>query len=360
MPFFDRFLSAELYGFELHSIAYGLIATVGSYLLMRLVLGFVVRRLGAIARHSVNQVDDVVVEVLEGTSRWLLLLAAVLIGLGFLDLSARWHDRVSQLWFVALALQIGLWFTRAAAIGQRLYEEKHGTAGAARTTASATLVSWAVRTIVWATVLLAMLSNMGVNITAFVTSLGVGGIAIALAVQNVLGDIFASFAIAVDKPFEVGDGIGFGDTSGSVEFIGLKTTRLRAPSGEQIVVGNTDLLKQVVRNYKRMTERRIPFNFGLAYDATPDQLEKVPGIVKAAIEAHEELRFDRAHFKGFGESTLDFEVVYFVRTPDYLLFMDLQQTLNLRLMRDFAELGVEFAFPTRTVVLTRAQKPAAA
>src|SRR5687767_11472009 len=157
--------------------------------------------------------------------------------------------------------------------------------------ASAVLLSWSLRTVLWAVVLLAMLSNMGVNITAFVASLGVGGIAVALAVQNILGDLFASLSIAVDKPFEVGDFIVVGGVSGTVEHVGVKSTRIRALSGEQVVISNTDLLKQTVSNYKRLTQRRIVFKFGVTYDTTPEQAEAIPGLVKRIIEAQSKVRF---------------------------------------------------------------------
>jgi small-conductance mechanosensitive channel len=248
-------------------------------------------------------------------------------------------------------------------IGLRRHALRHaGTAGGP-VSAAATLVSWGLRTLLWSVIVLAMLSNIGINITAFIASLGVGGIAIALAAQSVLGDLFASVAIAVDKPFEVGDFIVFGSVAGSVETVGIKTTRIRSIGGEQIVMSNTELLKQTVSNYKRLKERRIVFGFGVTYAATADQAAAIPALVKRVIEGSDRLRFDRAHFKGFGESSLDYEVVYIVLAPDYALYMDQQQRINLELMREFAAIGIEFAFPTRTVYVSRtpaAVEPSAA
>ncbi len=340
---------ATLLGLPVLDLAFALAAALSTYVAMRLVLRYAVGRMRRIAGHTGNQVDDMVVDVLASTNRLFLLLAAVLVGVGMLDLSTRWNERVSHLWFIALALQLGLWFTKAVSLGLRRYEARHSAAGMTQVGASAVLLAWSLRTLLWAVVLLAVLSNLGVNITAFVASLGVGGIAIALAVQNILGDLFASLSIAVDKPFEVGDAIGVGDLSGTVQHIGLKTTRLRSLSGEQIVIGNTDLLKQVVKNYRRMGDRRIAFTFGLGYDSSPEQLEAVPGIVKRLISSRPSLKLDRVHFQGFGESALNFEVVYFVTSPDYALYMDEQQRLNLAMMREFAELGVHFAVPSRRV-----------
>lgn len=187
------------------------------------------------------------------------------------------------------------------------------------------------------------------NITAFVAILGVGVIAVALAVQGILSDIFASLAIGLDKPFVIGDFIVFGDVAGSVEYIGLKTTRIRSISGQEIVCSNTELLKNAIHNYRRMSERRIVFAFGLTYDATPEQLRQVPDRVRQVVEAAGNTRFDRAHFKGFGESDLTFEVVYYVTDPGYNPYMNIQQKINLGLMEFIHEPGLDVAFPTRTM-----------
>jgi small-conductance mechanosensitive channel len=331
--------------------AFALTATLASYLAMSVALRFATARAATFAERSSNRVDNVVVEVLSATNRMLIALAAVLLGIGLLELPVRWTGRIEHLWFVAIALQFALWLNRAVTIALRNYVARHSSGGMTQVGASATLLSWGLRTTLWAIVLLAMLSNLGVNITAFVASLGVGGVAVALAVQSILGDLFASLSIAVDKPFEVGDFVVFGAVSGSVEHVGLKTTRIRSLSGEQIVVSNTELLKQTISNYKRMSERRVVFGFGLTYATTARQAEEIPRIVRSVIESGEQLRFDRAHFKGFGESSLDYEVVYFVLSPDYNLYMDRQQTINVRLLQEFEKLGVGFAFPTRTVQL---------
>ena len=324
---------------------------VVAYFAMLITLRVLTGRAKVWVARSEGSGAQALIDVLEGTSRFLLLMVAVLLGAGMLDLPGRWENRLSQLWFVAVALQLGLWGMRAIAAGVRRYVARHSSSGMTQVSASATLMSWSLRTLLWSVVVLAILSNVGVNITAFIASLGVGGIAVALAVQNILGDLFASLSIAVDKPFEVGDFIGIDSFVGTVQFIGLKTTRIRSLNGEQIIISNTDLLKQMVKNYKRMQERRIVFKFGVTYNTSPEQAEAIPQIVKRLVESNDTLRFDRAHFQGFGNSSLDYEVVYIVKKPDYNVYMDAQQTLNLQLMRELATLGVDFAFPTRTVYL---------
>lgn len=341
----------QLAGISLFKIGLAVLVAVGTYAAMLLGLRLATGRLRRVASRTTTQMDDVVVHALEATNQWLLLVAAILIGISVAELGPRWSARIGQLWFIAVALQLGLWITGAIKVGVRNYELRHHGGASQQLSASGTLLTWFLRTVLWAVILLAVLSNVGVNITAFIASLGVGGIAVALAVQNILGDLFASLSIVVDKPFEVGDVIGTNAGTGTVEYVGLKTTRIRALSGEQIVVSNADLLKQPLKNFRRMHERRIVFNFGLSYATTPEQAEAIPGIVRAQVEQEPALRFDRAHFQKFGESSLDYEVVYVVREPDYNLYMDAQQRINLGLMREFAARGVEFAFPTRTVVL---------
>ena len=356
---FDWFSGATVAGISVASIAIGAGAALLAYLVMSLALRIALGRLTRIAERTSNRADDVLVDVLAGTSRWLLAIIALLIGIGMLDLPDRWSTRVSQLWFVALSLQVALWANRTVTIGLRRHTQRHAAASSEVVSAAATLVSWGLRTLLWAIVLLAMLSNLGVNITAFIASLGVGGIAVALAAQNILGDLFASIAIAVDKPFEVGDFIVLGSVAGTVEMVGVKTTRIRSLGGEQIVMSNTELLKQTVSNYKRLLERRIVFGFGVTYDTTPEQAEEIPRLVQRIVQSSDRLRFDRAHFKGFGDSSLDYEVVYIVLDPGYGVYMDEQQRINIELMRELGERGIGFAFPTRTLHVVSAPAIAA-
>ena len=201
--------------------------------------------------------------------------------------------------------------------------------------------------------LLLILSNLGFDITTLIASLGIGGVAIALAVQSILSDLFNSLSIYVDKPFTVGDFIIVGDHMGTVQKIGLKTTRIQALQGEEIVISNSELTSSRVRNFKQMQKRRIVFAFGVTYDTSTEKVKKIPEMVKNAIDPLEKAEYDRAHFKNFGDSSLDFEVVYYVLTGDYTEYMDIQQSINLRIMEEFEKEGIEMAFPTRTVHLVK-------
>jgi len=211
---------------------------------------------------------------------------------------------------------------------------------------------------IWAFGILYFLDNLGHNVTALIAGLGIGGIAIGLAAQAVLGDLFSYFAIFFDRPFQVGDFIIVGDFLGVVEYTGIKTTRVRSLGGEQIIFSNTDLTNSRVRNYKRMAERRVVFRFGVVYQTSAEHLKRLPALVKDIIEAIPGTRFDRAHFFSFGDFSLVFEVVYYVLGADYNLYMNIQQTINLRIKEICEEQGIEFAYPTQTLFLKTEGKEA--
>lgn len=210
-----------------------------------------------------------------------------------------------------------------------------------------------VRMVLWSIGFLLILSNAGVDITSLVAGLGIGGLAISLALQNILSDLFASFSIAVDKPFEIGDFVVVGEHKGNVKHIGLKTTRITALEGEEIVISNAELTSARVQNYKKMEKRRIIFTFGCTYDADPAKLEQIAKDVGAIIEDHEYAELDRIHFNAFGDSDLQFEAVYYMTTSDYLIYMDTQQDINVRILQYYKENGLEMAYPTQTLYVKK-------
>jgi small-conductance mechanosensitive channel len=208
--------------------------------------------------------------------------------------------------------------------------------------------------IIWSVGFVFLLDNLGFEISAVIAGLGIGGIAIALAAQTILGDLFSYFIIFFDRPFEIGDFIILeGQFLGTIEYIGLKTTRIRSLSGEQIVISNTDLTNSRIRNYKRMERRRVVFKLGLIYQTTYKQLAGIPQIVKTIIESQENTTFDRGHFQGYGDFSLDFEFVYYVLSSDYSVYMNIQQAVNLKIYEEFEKQGIEFAYPTQTLFLNQ-------
>jgi len=323
------------------------VAVLCALALLRYVVSRVV---GALAKRTTTELDDHLAQVIASTRLWLLFPVAFLAGASALELPAKLEHVINLVVVVALVLQVVLWINGFIAfwLGRQV-EKRRGVDGEGIT--ALTLLGFAARVVVWALMLLLILDQLGFDITALVAGLGIGGVAIALAVQNILGDLFASLSIVLDKPFVVGDAIAVDDLSGTVEYIGLKTTRIRSLGGEMIIFANNELLKSRIRNFKRMSERRLVFSIQVTYDTPLEKLESIPGILRAAVERRKQTRFDRAHFKEFADSALTFEAVYYVLTPDYNLYMDTQQAINLEIYRRFGEEHIEFAYPTRTVFL---------
>jgi len=209
------------------------------------------------------------------------------------------------------------------------------------------------RFIVWGIGLIFLMSNLGFDISAVIAGLGIGGIAVALAAQAILGDLFSYFTIFFDRPFELGDYIVVGDKNGTVEHIGIKTTRVRALSGEQLVFSNSDLTSSRLHNFKKLQRRRVTFQLGVIYQTPADKLKVIPEIVKQIIVDHSDAEFDRGHFKSFGDFSLNFEFAYFVLSSDYKVFMDIQQIINFKIYGKFEEEGIEFAYPTQTLFMSK-------
>jgi small-conductance mechanosensitive channel len=254
---------------------------------------------------------------------------------------------VDNIFTIALAVQGALWI-RELVLG--LVHRRAGNGGEDSDSLGSAVgvINVLVNVVVWLLAAILILDNLGVNVTALVAGLGVGGIAIGLAAQGIFSDLFAALAILFDRPFRVGDTISYGTSTGTVEHIGLKTTRIRSLSGEQLVMANTKLLEQQVANLRRIEERRVVLNFGIVYQTAPDVLEALPGHLRAIVDAQADCRFDRAAFTGFGPSSLDFELIFFVTVPDLEAMTAARQAVGFAIVRRFAELGVEFAYPTQT------------
>ena len=210
-----------------------------------------------------------------------------------------------------------------------------------------------IKGVLWAVAVIIILSNFGYNVSALAAGLGIGGLAIAFAMQNILSDVFASFSIYFDKPFRIGDFIIVGDDLGTVKHIGIKTTRIQTLQGQELIISNKELTETRVNNYKKMERRRISFTFGVEYGTKLKQLKKISSIVKEILDKIKIADLDRVHFKQFGDFSLNFEVVYYVNKPDYLTYMDTQQEINFALKERFEKEGIVFAFPTQTIYLNK-------
>jgi small-conductance mechanosensitive channel len=315
-------------------------------------------------RRRLNQLDgeaaqrpivDVLRHTLARTSNIAIFATSLLIGISVLDLPPPWDARVGHLWFVTLGVQLALWLHRAIGVTARRYFRIHGkNKENEQVTVAHTLMIWALQWSVWTVFLLAMLANLGINVTTFVASLGIGGVAVALAVQNILGDLFASLSIAIDKPFEVGDSVSVPEFSGTIEHVGLKTTRIRALSGEQIVIANAELLRKTVHNFKRMTTRRVQFNLRINPATPPDLAAQVPPQLSAIIEAHEKLKLDHVNLTALNQEYIEYDIVYNLMDADYGLFLKTQQQVLLETMALCGKLGISTAPRARQLVLSDA------
>jgi small-conductance mechanosensitive channel len=300
-----------------------------------------------------TEILEIPLQVLSRTTAAFFVVLAIYLGSQSLTMGPVTQRILQSAITIALFWQAGVWAVAAAAAWlERKRRRSLATDRAA--IGSLGIIGFIANVVIWALVLLLTLDNLGVDITALVAGLGIGGIAVALAVQNVLGDLFASLSITLDRPFVVGDFLAVGEFLGSVEYIGIKSTRLRSLSGEQIIMSNSDLLSSRVRNYGRMSERRVVFGTSITYETPLELIEQVPGLIRGIVEAQADTRFDRSHFAKHGAASLDFETVYFVLSADFNKYMDIQQAINMRLHREFAGLGIEFAYPTQRLLIEAA------
>jgi len=326
--------------------------TLGLTIVLRTMVSVVIGRLRQLAGRTATDVDDIAVEVLSRTKLLFLVFLGVWAGSRTLELGEGGDWAVRVFGILTVVVQAAAWGNVAiASLIRRQISRTIEADPATATTINA--LGYVLRAALWVVLLLAALANLGIEIGPLLAGLGVGGIAVALAVQNILGDLFASLSIVLDKPFVIGDFIVVGNMAGTVEHIGLKTTRVRSISGEQLIFANSDLLSSRIQNFRRMQERRILFRIGVTYQTSRDLLARIPDMIRASIESQPLARFDRAHFKEFGDSAFIYEVVFFVLSPEYLAWMEVQQAINLEIMRRFEEHGIAFAYPTRTVFLTR-------
>jgi small-conductance mechanosensitive channel len=308
-----------------------------------------VSRLGALAERTSNQIDDVFVAMIGETRTWVCLIIAILTGVNSLHLG-RAQTYVAPISKLVMLWQLAVWGAAAISFWMKHHLSRRTAESDRTSVAMISAMGVGAKVLLWILVVITALKSVfAIEITPLITGLGVSGIAVALAVQNILGDLLAALAIVFDKPFDVGDNIGVDQITGVVEHIGLKTTRLRSSTGEQIIIGNGDLLKSRLRNFRRMYQRRVLFNLDIPYDTPTEVLAKLPKIVEEIVTAQSPVKFDRSNIASFGESAIRLETVYFVLDPDYKKYMNVQEAINLEVLRRFAGESVKFAYPSRTV-----------
>ena len=351
MQFTDQFefLGYVYYGNSLGAWASAIILFVLAIFFLHVLKGFLVKRMSNKAGLPITMgAGDFAVTFLTSVKMFFLIIVSLYLSSLLLALPQKTEAVITTITVVALLIQLAIWGNCFITF---LIRRRTRLLSNQSVTSTVGAIGFVARVVLWSMVALLVLDNLGVDVTALVAGLGIGGIAVALALQNILGDLFASLSIVLDKPFEVGDFIIVGDKLGTVMYIGMKSTRVRSLSGEEIIFSNAELLKGQIRNYKKMIERRVVFKFGVIYQTSHEQLARIPRMVRNIIESQACTRFDRAHFNAFGDSSLDFEIVYYVLDADYNVYMDIQQAINLELFKRFEEEGIQFAYPTRTLYL---------
>jgi small-conductance mechanosensitive channel len=348
-------LSYDIPGYGLvdfTNVAGAALVFVGLTLFFWLLRLVILRHFKTLAVKTTARIDDVVVEAVDSIRSWVYILIALYAALQFFTLPELLDTIIAGFFYFAVVWQaitvVSCFVDYVTTNFLERDEDGDGQVDPNAATASH-MVTLMAQIILWALGAVFVLSNLGIEVTSLLAGLGIGGVAIAFALQGILSDLFASFSIYFDKPFRIGDFIIVGTDSGIVEKIGIKSTRLRTLQGEELVISNAELTTARVQNFKKMQERRIVMQFGITYETPQERVQEVPGIVTRIFEDLAGGRLDRVHFTSFGDSALLFEVVYYIESSDYVQYLDIQQKFNFDLMRRFAEVGIEFAYPTQTI-----------
>lgn len=326
---------------------------VVALIVLKIFREIILNRLKKVAQRTRTDLDDVLIEIVRGVKPPFYLLISIYIAIKTLVLPVLGVKILDGLFILAMVFQImralqtfiDYWVNK-------LTNHDYGE-GKPELKSSVNGIAIILKILLWIVAILLILSNWGFNVTSLVAGLGVGGIAIAFALQNILGDIFSSFSIYIDKPFQIGDFVTTGTDSGTVEKIGIKTTRIRTLQGEELVVSNRELTDARVHNYKKMEKRRIVFTLGVLYETPSEKLKMIPNMIETVIKSKELAEFDRAHFKTYGDSSLGYEIVYYINSPDYTQYMDIQQEINLEIKENFEKESIEFAYPTQTLFVKK-------
>lgn len=306
----------------------------------------ILKRLASLAKEAPTSLDDMILRALRKYLLPLLYIGALYLNTKWLTLSPGVAKAID---IVALALVMILGAAVVSAVFVYLFNKALEKRQKKPDKLAVRWIGAIIKAAIWVCALLLFFGNIGADITPLIAGLGIGGIAVAFAAQAILEDVFSFVTIFFDRPFEIDDFIIVDDLMGTVEHVGIKTTRLRSINGEQLIFSNKDLTNSRVRNYKRMENRRVVFTFGVTYSTPPDKMKDIPALIRSIIEGIENTKFDRAHFKEFGDSSLKFEAVYYVLSQDYNLYMDVQQSINFAIKEEFDRRGIEIAFPTQTL-----------
>ncbi len=352
--YIDLLKNYEYFGNTAYDYFWALIIFFVVLIVLKFIQLVVIVRLKKLAQKTVTEIDDTIIAIFSSVKPWLYFLVSLFVAIKYLSLPDLFVKIVYVLLVVAVVYEVVRAFEKI--LDYLLYRQiqKNENGNSEQSKSMMRILKLIAQAGLWIIALMMILSNLGVNITSLVASLGVGGIAVALALQNVLSDLFSSFSIFIDKPFEAGDYIQVGTDSGVVQRIGMKTTRIKTLQGEELVVSNKELTTARVQNFKRMEKRREAVTLGVTYETKKEKLEKIPVLVKKVVDSVELATFDRCHFSTYGDFSLNFDIVYYIDEPDYALYMDVKQNVNLEIFEVFEKEGIEFAYPTQLVYTKKA------
>ncbi|MGB0757041.1 MAG: mechanosensitive ion channel family protein [Patescibacteria group bacterium] len=337
-----------------YDYALAIVVFIGLLIALKFFEFIVIVRLRQLAKRTKTDFDDVLINIIHGVRPPLYLLLSLFVAIQFITLPDLGQQVVKIFFYIAVVYEVIQAIDKLLGYGLHVYMTRSaGSDDAKQAESMIRVLQIIAKVVLWVIGLLFILHNLGVNVTSLVASLGIGGLAVALALQSVLSDLISSISIYMDKPFEVGDFVVIGTDSGTVKKIGIKTTRIKTLRGEELVVSNKELTSVRVQNFKKLQKRREVFTFGVTYETPQEKLEKIPKIVQSSIEAQDLAEFDRCHFDLYADSSLQFEAVYHIPTSDYAEYMDVKQAIHLAVFKAFAEEKIEFAYPTQTLYVNK-------
>jgi len=328
-------------------IAFGIF--LGLFIFFKIFDMYLLRVFHKISRKTKITFDDVIIDFFKEIHWPFYAYISFYIASKFLVLSDILSSTLRYLLILLIAYYGSSGVIRVINHFFNIHVEKKKKDGSLESSSMIEVLRLLIKIAVWSIAILMVISNFGIDITPLIASLGIGGVAVALALQNILGDLFSAFAIYFDKPFREGDFIIVGSDMGVVKHIGIKTTRIQALSGQEIVISNSELMNSRINNYKKMQKRRVAFAFGVEYGTSSKKLKNINEIIKEIIKSMKNLQLDRVHFKEFGNFSLNYEVVYYINTNDYNAYMDAQQEINFKIKERFEKEGISMAFPTQTI-----------
>ncbi|MDD3498722.1 MAG: mechanosensitive ion channel family protein [Candidatus Moranbacteria bacterium] len=356
---YQKYLDFNLWGNSGEDYLQSILIFVGALLVFKIAQVIIIKRIESVTQKTETDIDDFMMTLIKSIKPPFYFLISIYLASRFLEIKEIISKFIDGVIFIAVVLQLILIAQRIIDYvsikiiqkttrenGEMTEDEIRGEEAVVRT------VGRVVKFIIWAMAILFVLSNMGVNVTSALAGLGIGGIAIAMASKDILSDIIAAITIFIDKPFKVGQFVQVGDNMGTVEYVGAKTTRIKTLQGEELIIPNQELANSRVQNYKRMEKRRVVFNLGVVYGTKLEKLKKIPNLVKEIVEKVENTEFDRSNFATYGDFSLNFENVYYINTADYNEYMNIQEKINLAIYEKFEEEGIEFAYPTQTVIVS--------